>query len=490
MATGLLPPISPDISREFPGDFNSVNHLENVFQSDDFPKIPPPPVIPNIPNNVGNRKVENFARDTPDGHRIEGRVETFSYNPPPVINSVSRTDQSAEGYQRNENILNDNRDVTGYRTQSFFKQQFRTMTPNLESNGFDQNNRVSSRNSIVQNNNNQWWNALNVLRNGNDNLNPSGPQINQQINQNINEIQNNINRAFGARLAGFRNGNTQGGFINNRQNTFGSQGNRNYHTNQNFINPPSNQNFNNNPVTNSHAVPNIPFTRNVHTQNNYQSVNNNAFPNVRNSRFGINNNRNNINAYSNHQAPNNAFGNHQTGNIAFNDDTEKKVMNLIQGVTSHLNNLHNNNPRINNIGPSWDEDITRNFDNDWSTRRRPFSNGHSGPSVSPGPVDILKNTFDALNGNRNIDIPRNQGNNYRNVDGGGVEKIFRSDKIVEGPNSYSRNQHRGYERDFRVNSDSGYSRSNQWSTNTVRRLDAQSSKPDFSKDFIDVFRDD
>ncbi|CAL1263104.1 unnamed protein product [Larinioides sclopetarius] len=535
IATGLLPPISPDISSGFPGDFNNVNDIGLNFQKqDDFPKIPPPPPplppfqnqdnfpripqppqiqpviqndFPKIPdpviNNNGVSNVETFSRNTPDGGKIEGKVETFSYNPPPVVNSNSNHQQNAQGFRRQENFVNNNNQVTGHRTQSYFRQSYRTVTPNLDSNIAPQNNRIDN-NIGNGNTNNQWWNALNVLggNNNNNNLNkPNTRNLGQDIANNINQIKQNLNnemnRQFGSRLSNFNN-------------------NRQINTRQNVNNGYNNQN--NNINTRNRHQNNIAFNQRVDSFRNPLNTNN-IYPNN-----NANNQQNNLNnQYNNNQVPNIPFNNQRRNNVVsnsqvgnarlgtpnnlnnkfHNDDTTKRVLNIINDVNSQLNNMNNPGVHNNNFRLTWDDDVTPNFNSDWSRRQsvgngRPFSNAHSGPlsnQAGPKPNEILKSTVDAIIGNRDFPVPPipdigNQGGNYRNSGGGGAEKFFGFDRTVEGPNSFSRNQQRGFERNFHVNSNSGYQHNNQWSTNTVRRLDAQSSKADFSKDFIDVFRDD
>lgn len=562
IANGLLTPISPDISNRFSDNFNNVNDIGVNFQKqDDFPKIPPPPPpfqnrdnFPNAPrippinlndfpkipdpiiNNRGVSRVENFSRNTPDGGKIEGKIETFSYNPPPVSNSNSNFQENSQGFRRNENFVNNNQEVTGHRSQSYFKQHFRTITPNIESNDLIQNNQNKriDNNNAGNGNNNQWWNVLNVLGRNNNNNNNINNNINnknnnninanvrnngnlgRQIERNINEVKNNLNnqlsRQFGSRLSSF----------NNRQNVQTNQiGNR--EPRQNFNNGYNNQNrnfnnqFNGNNVFQNQQNPNIPLNNRMdsnHAHNNRQT--NNAFQNIpiinnvlnnannqpNNNQAGFNNQFNN-NARINHNS-NNAFGNQNNINNQFkNDDTTKKVMNIINDVNAQLNNLDNNagGRNNNNFRLTWDDDIPQIFtNNDWSRRQspgsdRPFSNAHSGPLTNqPGnkPIEMLKSSIDSLVGGRDFPSPNigNDGGNYRNVGGGGMEKFFNMDRVVEGPNSFSRNQRRGFERNFHVNSNSGYERNNQWAANTLRRLDAQSSKDAFSKDFIDVFRDD
>ncbi|GFS86701.1 uncharacterized protein NPIL_475041 [Nephila pilipes] len=537
IATGLLPPISPDISNGFNNGFNNVNDINLNFQKEDFPKIPPPPPpplpfqnqdsfpkipqppqiptvlqndFPKIPNpltnNNGVSRVENFSKDTPDGGKIQGQIETFSYNPPPVINSNSNYQENAQGFRRNENFVNNNDQVTGHRTQSYFRQSFRTVTPHLDSNDGQQNNRIGRSNLGNRNNNNQWWNAVNVLGENNNNFNkPNTGNLGQDIAHNINQIKNNLknemNRQFGSRLSNLNNRNNfQNNYNNNRQGNSNNAYNNNHLSNNNDFRKQQNSN-------------NI-FNQRVDNFRNNQNNNNNGYSNN-----GLNNQQNN--QYNNNRAPvslpfnnqrNNAY---QTGNTRItnvnnlnnrfnNDDTTKKVLNIINDVNAQLNNIHSNvGERNNNFRLTWDDDVGQNFNTDWSRRQsaangRPFSNAHSGPlnnQAGPKPNEILKTTIEALAGNREFPVPPipevgNQAGNYRNAGGGGIERFFGVDKIVEGPNSFSRNQQRGYERNFHVNSNSGYQHNNQWSTNTVRRLDALSSKPDFSKDFIDVFRDD
>ncbi|GIY72089.1 hypothetical protein CDAR_94251 [Caerostris darwini] len=505
IATGLLPPISPDISNAFPGDFNNVNDVGLNFQKqDDFPKIPPPPLpyqnqdnfpkipqppqiqpitqndFPKIPdpviNNNGVTRIENFSRNTPDGGKIEGQIERFSYNPPPVTNSNSNYQENAEGFRRNENFVNDQ--GTGHRTQSYFRQSFRTVTPNLDSNFVNHNNRIDNNIHRNGNNNNQWWNAINVLGGNQNNNIPDARNLGQDITNNINQIRNNLenemNQQFGSRLNNFNNNNNNNIQGNSRQiNNAYNNRNNNPGINQRNSNNGYNQRLDNfrNPINNL----------------------NNQHNNNRGSNIPFNNQRNN--GYSNNQAGNVRAINNNLNNQFNNDDTTKKVLNVINDVNAQLNN--NNNFKL-----TWDDDVP-NFNADWSRRQsigngRPFSNAHSGPlnnQAGPKPNGILKTTVEALMGNRDFPIPPipdigNHGGNYRNSGGGGTEKFFGVDKVVEGPNSFSRNQHRGFERNFHVNSNSGYQHNNQWSTNTIRRLDAQSSKADFSKDFIDVFRDD
>ncbi|KFM81386.1 hypothetical protein X975_04190, partial [Stegodyphus mimosarum] len=455
IATGLLPPISPDIAREFPGDF-SANHLGNAFQNqDDFPKIPPPPP-PVINNNNGISRVQTFSRNTPEGGRIVGQLETFSYNPPPVTNTNSRYQENSEGFRRKENVLNNNQEVTGHRTQTYFRQQFRTVTPNLDNslhqNGIENRNIGHNNN----NNNNQWWNVMSVLGNNNNNNNNGNTRnianFNQQIDHNINQIRNNLNnqitREFGSRINAF----------NNRQNFQNNQPNNNIQ--QNFI--PGNTGYRN-PVQNINSqLPSIPFR-------NPQNNANTFFNSQRNRANGFTNQG--INSYPQPLPVSNALSNHQNtqnfnnqrnfnaaGNQFLNDDTAKKVLNLINDVSTHLNNLNNQNDRqgVNNIGLTWDDDIIPNVNNDWSSRQpqsngRPFSNAHSGPlpnPVEPKPVEALKTKIDALMAGRGFQVPSipindNQPGNYRNVNGGGVEKFFGFDRVIEGPNSFSRNQRSG-----------------------------------------------
>ncbi|XP_054707891.1 probable cyclin-dependent serine/threonine-protein kinase DDB_G0292550 [Uloborus diversus] len=498
--TGLLPPISPDISREFPGDFNGVNHLGNDYQNrDDFPKIPPPPPLI---NNNGVSQVQSFAKNTPDGGKIVGEVETYAFNPPPVVNSGYRHQENAEGFRRNENILNDREEVTGHRTQSYFKQQFRTVTPNLEGHNFPSSNRIDNNN----NNNNQWWNVLNVFGertnydqnsgNLNQQTNYNNPRrmniipkphidsgftnlrkedLSNTINNNINQITSNVNdqlnRAFGSRLSGF-----------NRQNGYQNRQGANAHNSYSYRNQDGNAN----------KAVNLDFPMKFEPI----AVVNNELPRNTNPTFS---NINNNNVYHNLQNSNNGYRNDQSNQ--FHENAE----NLIQDVNSQLKNLHDSAaPILNNVGLTWDDDMRQNINNDWSRRQpnnRPFSNGHSGPLYNPPvpikPVNFFKSTLEALVGGRDFNkefqippIGGSQGGSYHNSGGGGVEKFFGIDKIMEGPNSYSRNQQRRYERNFQTNSNSGFERTNQWSGNSLRRLDAQSSKDDFSKDFIDVFRDD
>ncbi|XP_015905123.2 myb-like protein D isoform X2 [Parasteatoda tepidariorum] len=580
IARGILPPISPDIRNEFPGDFNNVNDIGLNYQpQDDFPKIPPPPPPPilqnqnnypqiqpvvtipslgqnnfpdipppppipslnvNLPQNVPNNnnglnKIENFERDTPDGGKIVGQVETFSYNPPLVSNRNSNYQENAEGFRRKENFVNNNQQVTGHRTQSYFRQQFRTVTPNIDSNSLFQNNRVNNRDSDNSNNNdNQWWNALNVLggKNNNNinnnhnnnqnqgnnynNNNGNGQNFGQHVDQNINQIRNNINkeinRAFGSRIS---NSNNRQNFARNN-NDFKPNTNIEFNERNNNQNPTLSQIHKNQPQIN------IPFNNNAVTRVFNRRANDGGYQNNQRQNNVLNNRQQNNANYISNQGPNNILNNHPQNNVNYrnnpgnnnfnnnqpnlnnqfnNDDTTRRVLGLINEVSSRLTN----NPEkfSNDIGVTWDDVIQpKNFNHDWSRRQsfgtgRPFSNGHSGPlnNIDPKPIEVIKTSIEALAGNRDIPVPPipeigNQDGNYRNVGGGGNEKFFNVNKVVEGPNSFSQNHHRGFERNFHVNSNNGFQRTNQWSTNVVRRLDAQSTRDDFSKDFIDVFRED
>ncbi|KAG8191982.1 hypothetical protein JTE90_002252 [Oedothorax gibbosus] len=557
IANGLIPPISPDISNRLSENFNNQNGI-NLPKHNNFPEIPPPPPpfqnrenfpnpprippinlndFPKIPdpivNNNGVSRVENFSRNTPDGGKIEGKIETFSYNSPPASSNYQ---ENSQGFRRNENFVNNNQEVTGHRSQSYFKQHFRTINPNIESNSLIQNNQnkridnINARNGNNNNNNNQWWNVLNVLGGNNKNKNNnevrSNEDLGRQVERNINEVKNNLNtqlnRQFGSRISGF----------NNRQNVRNNP-NEIREPIQNF-NGPNNPNFNlnRNSAFRNQQNYNVPINNRIDS-NNHQ--NNNVFPkqpvinnalnnpnnHVTNNRGNFNNNLNN-NIRINHNS--NSFVNQNNLNNNFkNDDTTKKVMNIINDVNAQLNSYDNTahtGGRINNNNNfrlTWDDDIPIQSlfnNNDWSRRQspgRPFSNAHSGPLVNQPvvnnnqPVEMSKSAIDSLvGGNREFPVPeignynRHIGNNfaspeignYRNVGGGGVEKFFKMDRVVEGPNSFSRDQRRGFERNFQVDSNSGYQRNNQWTTNNLRRLDAQSSKDAFSKDFIDVFRDD